>query len=114
MGSSAPVAFPLLTVPGRAIPCGLMPRELQISSRTAPIFRDETDPRRLHVHREPPQRDVPYVPSDEPVVAAMLRFANVNAKDVVYDLGCGDGRIVIAAAKQCGARAVGVDIDPQR
>lgn len=44
----------------------------------------------------------------------MLRLANVQAKDAVYDLGCGDGRIVIAAAKEFGARGVGIDIDPQR
>jgi len=44
----------------------------------------------------------------------MLRLANVGRDDVVYDLGCGDGRIVIAAARQFGARGVGVDIDPQR
>lgn len=72
------------------------------------------DPRQLQVHRPMPQRDVPYVPSDEAVVAAMLRFANVGPDDVVYDLGCGDGRIVIGAAKQRGARGVGVDIDPLR
>ena len=57
--------------------------------------------------------DVPYEPSAPEVVDAMLRLANVGPGDVVYDLGCGDGRIVIAAAKR-GARAVGVDIDPQR
>jgi ribosomal protein L11 methylase PrmA len=48
------------------------------------------------------------------VVDAMLEIAQVTADDVVYDLGCGDGRIVIAAAKQYGARGVGVDIDPKR
>src|SRR5688500_140371 len=47
------------------------------------------DPRELRVHRAPPERDVPYVPTDEPVVAAMLRFAGVTERDVVYDLGCG-------------------------
>ena len=72
------------------------------------------DPRTLKLHRPPPHRDVPYVPTDEPVVAAMLRFAAVTANDVVYDLGCGDGRIVIAAAKRFGCHAVGVDIDPLR
>ena len=72
------------------------------------------DPRNLKLHRPPPHRDVPYVPTDEPVVAAMLRFAAVTANDVVYDLGCGDGRILIAAAKRFGCRAVGVDIDPLR
>jgi ribosomal protein L11 methylase PrmA len=44
----------------------------------------------------------------------MLKLANVTAKDVVYDLGCGDGRIPITAAKSFGARGVGIDIDPQR
>lgn len=75
---------------------------------------DNDDPRRLRVHRAPPRRDVPYVPSDAPVVSAMLRFAGVGPDDVVYDLGCGDGRIVIHAAKHFGCRGVGVDIDPQR
>ncbi len=58
--------------------------------------------------------DVVYVPTPVPVVKTMLRVANVTAKDVVYDLGCGDGRIVIAAARDHGARGIGVDIDPQR
>jgi ribosomal protein L11 methylase PrmA len=44
----------------------------------------------------------------------MLELAEVTSKDVVYDLGCGDGRIVITAAKKYGARGVGVDIDPER
>ncbi|MGH9346376.1 MAG: SAM-dependent methyltransferase [Vicinamibacterales bacterium] len=56
----------------------------------------------------------PYVPSSPEVVERMLALAKVGPKDVVYDLGCGDGRIVIAAAKKYGARGVGVDIDPQR
>ena len=58
--------------------------------------------------------DVAYEPTPHDVVAEMLKLAQVGANDVVYDLGCGDGRIVIAAAKQFGARGVGVDIDPQR
>jgi SAM-dependent methyltransferase len=58
--------------------------------------------------------DVVYVPTPPEVVDAMLKTARVGSKDVVYDLGCGDGRIVIAAAKQYGARGVGVDIDPER
>ena len=57
---------------------------------------------------------MPYVPTPEPVVAEMLRVADVNRNDVLYDLGSGDGRIVITAAKQYGARGVGIDIDPQR
>jgi SAM-dependent methyltransferase len=64
----------------------------------------------------PPSRplDVPYVPTDQAVVEAMLQLANVKKGDVVYDLGCGDGRIVITAAKEYGATGVGVDLDPQR
>lgn len=56
----------------------------------------------------------PYVPSPPEVVERMLALAKVGPQDVVYDLGCGDGRIVIAAAKKYGARGVGVDIDPKR
>jgi len=55
----------------------------------------------------------PYVPTPQDVVERMLALANVTAKDTVYDLGCGDGRIIIAAAKR-GARGVGIDIDPER
>ena len=58
--------------------------------------------------------DVRYEPTPMEVVHAMLRLANVKAGDVVYDLGCGDGRIVITAARQFGARGVCVDIDPRR
>ena len=58
--------------------------------------------------------DVPFVPTDQRVVRAMLRLAAVDANDVVYDLGSGDGRIVVAAAREFGARAVGVEIDQQR
>lgn len=59
-------------------------------------------------------RDVPFDPSPEPVVRAMLELAEVRPDDVVYDLGSGDGRIVIAAAQKYGARGVGVDIDSTR
>ena len=58
--------------------------------------------------------DVPYEPTPHAVVAEMLKLARVSANDVVYDLGCGDGRIVIAAVKQFGARGICVDIDLQR
>lgn len=60
------------------------------------------------------QPDVPYVPTTEEAVAAMLKLAGVTKDDVVYDLGCGDGRIVVSAAKAYGAKAVGIDIDPER
>ncbi len=64
----------------------------------------------------PPQRppDARYEPSPVEVVHAMLELAQVRAGDVVYDLGCGDGRIVIAAVRRLGARGVCVDIDPAR
>ena len=58
--------------------------------------------------------DVPYVPTTEAAVREMLKLAKVQKTDVVYDLGCGDGRIVITAAKEYGTRGVGFDIDPQR
>jgi SAM-dependent methyltransferase len=58
--------------------------------------------------------EVPYVPTPEKVVAEMLRMADVNQDDVLYDLGCGDGRIVITAAKERGCRGVGIDIDMTR
>jgi len=56
--------------------------------------------------------DVIWVPSDDKVAAAMLKLAGVTKNDVVYDLGCGDGKIVIAAARDFGARGVGIEIDP--
>ena len=58
--------------------------------------------------------EVPYVPTENSVVDAMLKMAGVKDADVVYDLGCGDGRIVVRAAKNLGARGVGIDIDPVR
>lgn len=62
----------------------------------------------------PVKKDVPYVPTPDEVVETMLQVARVGPRDVVYDLGSGDGRIVITAAKRHGARGVGVDIDPER
>ncbi|QEC53392.1 methyltransferase family protein [Anseongella ginsenosidimutans] len=64
--------------------------------------------------QDSPQLDVPYVPTSQEVVDAMLELAGVTENDVVYDLGCGDGRIVITAAKQYGATGKGIDIDPER
>ncbi len=64
--------------------------------------------------QEQKNRDVPYVPTPQTVVDEMLSIAAVTKADVVYDLGSGDGRIVIAAAKKYGARGVGIDIDPDR
>jgi ubiquinone/menaquinone biosynthesis C-methylase UbiE len=58
--------------------------------------------------------DVIYVPTPQEVVDTMLSLAKPTKNDLVYDLGCGDGRIVVTAAKKYGARGIGVDIDPNR
>lgn len=62
----------------------------------------------------PADLDVPYESTPPEVVDEMLKLAKVTKTDLVYDLGCGDGRIVIAAAQKYGARGVGIDIDPAR
>jgi SAM-dependent methyltransferase len=63
---------------------------------------------------EPVYINAPYIPSSEKVVSAMLKLAGVNKGDVVYDLGCGDGRVVILAAKDYGAHGTGIDLNPER
>jgi hypothetical protein len=70
---------------------------------------------RPDLHAQAPKQvapDVIYVPTPHDVVDEMLRLAQVKSDDVVYDLGSGDGRIVITAAKTYGARGVGVEVDP--
>jgi hypothetical protein len=68
----------------------------------------------LGLHRQTKTDLAGYEPTPPEVVDQVLRFANLSAGDVLYDLGCGDGRIVVAAAEKYGIRAVGVDIDPTR
>jgi len=58
--------------------------------------------------------DVIFVPTPNETVEKMLQMAEIKKGDILYDLGCGDGRIVIAAAKKYGVKAIGVDIDPER
>lgn len=79
-----------------------------IAALTAPSSAQQAAPAPL---RSP---DVIFVPTPQEVVDAMLKLAKVSASDVVYDLGSGDGRIPITAARTYGARGVGIDIDPQR
>jgi len=67
----------------------------------------------LEVTPEPEKSDVPYVPTPTAVVNRMLKMAEISEDDVVYDLGSGDGRIVIRAAQKYGARGVGIEIDPE-
>jgi hypothetical protein len=62
----------------------------------------------------PPRLDVPFVPTPQEVVERMLSLARIGKVDTLYDLGCGDGRIVVTAAKKYGAHGVGVDLNPER
>jgi len=79
---------------------------LLVGLQVAPVLAQE---KKL---REP---DVIFVPTPQNVVSAMLKLANVQKGDIVYDLGCGDGRLVVTAVKEYGARrAVGIDINPER
>ena len=77
----------------------------------APAFTAQTAQTAQKTPLRPP--DVVFIPTPQEVVDAMLKVAGVKAGDVVYDLGCGDGRLVISAAK-LGARGIGIDIDPVR
>lgn len=58
--------------------------------------------------------DIGYLPTPQAVVEAMLELADVNSNDVLYDLGSGDGRVLITAAQRFGTRGIGIDIDPKR
>ncbi len=64
--------------------------------------------------QDQPRGDVPYVPTPPEVVEQMLKLGNVHDGDILYDLGCGDGRIVIMAAQKFGARGTGIDLNPVR
>lgn len=77
--------------------------------QTAILARQAPAPKRLDAPHL-----APYVPTPQEVVDRMLQLAAVTKSDIVYDLGCGDGRIPITAARVYGARGIGVDIDPQR
>lgn len=88
---------------------GLVP-----ASRTAQGHAGTAAPKQAKNSPPPRTPDVVYVPTPQPVVDKMLELAAVKSSDIVYDLGCGDGRIVVTAAKRYGVRAYGFDIDPAR
>ncbi len=66
------------------------------------------------VAQDTPSLDVPYVPTTPELVEQMLKLGQIKPSDTLYDLGCGDGRIVVMAAQKFGAHAVGVDLNPER
>jgi SAM-dependent methyltransferase len=90
------VALGVLVTAARAVGAG---------SNAVPIGQTQPQPKR--------QPDIGYVPTPPNVVDGMLKLAGVTANDIVYDLGSGDGRIVIAAAKTYKARGVGIDLNPK-
>ena len=102
----AGVALTMMTL-RPALEAGAQPTSGFAASRALPPAWEETQV-------SSSQSLAPYVPTPQEVVDRMLQLAEVTADDVVYDLGSGDGRIPITAAKTYGARGVGVDIDPQR
>jgi len=83
----------------------------QTQTPASPIETQTPAPSTEAPEREP---DVPYVPTPNEVVVRMLELANVQKDDVLYDLGSGDGRIVITAAQKYGTRGTGIDINPER
>ena len=84
---------------------------LGVWAQPAPLFVPP-NMGRAELPSQPP--DVPYVPTPQVVVDAMLEVGGVKPGDVLYDLGSGDGRIVVTAAKRFGVRGVGIDINPER
>ena len=92
-------------MPNRLLALALTLATASVSASARVLATDQTPARRP---------DVIYVPTPQPVVEAMLQVANVTKNDMVYDLGCGDGRLPITAVKKYGAKGVCIDIDPER
>jgi predicted O-methyltransferase YrrM len=89
----------------------LLSAVLSVGAHFTDSVRAETN---VNTSAAAPKLDVPYVPTPQPVVEKMLELAGVKQNDVLIDLGSGDGRIPITAAKSFGTRAIGVDINPVR
>ena len=90
------------------------PDSPNFAAQVVPLFRDLIDDPHDPSQMPGTFLDVPFVPTDDEAVKVMLELAGLGPKDLLYDLGSGDGRIVIAAAKTHGAGAIGVEIDPLR
>jgi SAM-dependent methyltransferase len=108
-------------VPPPSPPAQPQPAPAEASTQSATVAGADVDAKAAPATspapaEEPTTRtpDVVYVPTPQPVVDKMLDIAKVKKTDIVYDLGCGDGRIVVTAAKKYGAKSFGFDIDPQR
>jgi len=109
--------------PGMRIACGVRAK-LTVATAGAPasdlvLEREETlafpEPAEIRDGDDKAKIvDVVYIPTPHDVVAKMLQMARIDEEDALYDLGCGDGRIVVAAAREYGCRAVGYDVDPRR
>ena len=96
----------LLTLAGAIVLAAFGVRESLYRTTDPSRFKPDPLPRK--------KRDAPFITSPDTVVQAMVDLATIGKDDLVYDLGCGDGRIVIAAAERTGCRGVGIDIDPVR
>lgn len=96
---------------GRCVVAGLI---VALSATAGVRADDEKTEKKDEGKKKPRTADVVYVATPHDVVARMLDMAKVTKDDVVYDLGCGDGRIIVTAAKKLGARGKGFDLDPQR
>jgi len=97
----------------RIVPAMVVFACLMLTSTSA-IRAQEAADEAKDQNKRPRTPDVVFVPTPQEVVEKMLELANVTKDDLVYDLGCGDGRIVVTAAKKYGCRAVGFDVDPKR
>ncbi|ABA23515.1 conserved hypothetical protein [Trichormus variabilis ATCC 29413] len=98
---------------------GCTPQQTDLEAQTetnAPTLTGQTETQAQAPTTQPQERpaDVPYVPTPQVVVDAMLQVAQVGKNDVLYDLGSGDGRIVNTAAQKFGTRGTGIDINPER
>jgi SAM-dependent methyltransferase len=92
----------------------LLPLTTVFAITTCFLVNQSTAQQLEKVADEPKKPDVIFVPTPQEVVDRMLELAEVKKDDLIYDLGCGDGRIVVTAAQRYGCKAVGFDIDPER